>query len=113
MTKQEIIADMAEKHQVTTGQTLKNSAACTPNSNDPWFMCTWNHNIPKTILLYCYNGSCKIEYGTKNTLVQLDSVTNPMQSITPEAGAKNFSFALTSFTLGGSPQGLHCVGASW
>lgn len=113
MNKSEVMADMATKHQAKTGQIRNNTAVCTPTPSDAYFMCSWHHDIPGSVLLYVYNGSCKIEYGSKNTLVELDSTTNQMQVITPEAGAKEFSFELVSYTPSGGPDAFRSVGASW
>jgi len=121
MNNQELVADIATKHQELTATNMNNSSFCVPVAGtDPTFTVTWNHDAPKKVMLYVYGGKCVFSYGPNgsqnNPTVALDSQDGQggymAKTITLNAG-QSVAVDLQSYTNIAGPSGFTAVGVSW
>ena len=121
MKKEELLADIAKKHKELTATNMNNSSFCVPVAGtDPTFVVTWNHDAPKTIMLYVYSGKCEFSYGPNgnqnNPTVFLDSQDGAHGYITKIitlAPEQNVAIDLKNYISLAGPSGFTAVGVSW
>lgn len=116
-----LAAEIAQKHQESTGATLMSSAFCIPIAgNNPDFTVTWNNTVPQTVMLYVYGGKCEFSYGpntgTNNPTIFLDSqdgsnglITKTIQLPT----GQGMCVDLLQYISNPTPSGITMVGVSW
>ena len=117
MTKEELLADIAQKQTATN---MTNSSFCIPIAgSSPTFTVTWNHNAPTAVLVWVYGGKVVFSYGpnggNNNPTVFLDSQDgqNGYNSKTVTLTGSSVAVDLQDYISNPGPSGVTMVGVSW
>lgn len=122
MKKEDLLADIAKKHKELTGVEMTNSSFLTPTEGkDQSFTVTWNHNVPKNVMLYVYYAKAFLACGPNGTmnnpvtfLDSQDGSNGCKTTIIPVTAENGFSVELENYSNLAMPaSGFNSVGVSW
>ncbi|BDD11752.1 hypothetical protein FUAX_41840 (plasmid) [Fulvitalea axinellae] len=120
MKKEDLIADIAKRHKELTASPMNNTSFCQPlEGNEAQFVVSWNHNAPKTVMLYVYNGKCEFSYGPNgkqdNPTIFMDSQDGNAGSISKIVKLTGGSVAvdLKTYICLKGVSSFNVVGVSW